>query len=50
MEASETSGQQGRILLVDDDPALGGYLCRVLRAGGFDVAHELDAYAALSRV
>jgi DNA-binding NtrC family response regulator len=50
MEASDTSGQQGRILLVDDDSALGGYLSRVLRTGGFDVAHELDAYTALLRV
>jgi two-component system, NtrC family, response regulator HydG len=50
MEASDTSGQQGRILLVDDDAALGGYLCRVLRAGGFDVAYELDAQTALYRV
>jgi LmbE family N-acetylglucosaminyl deacetylase/CheY-like chemotaxis protein len=50
MQASDTSGQQGRILLVDDDPALGGYLTRVLRNGGFDVAHELDAHAGLSCV
>ncbi|HEX4289010.1 MAG TPA: response regulator [Trebonia sp.] len=35
---------------MDDDPALGGYLRRVLRAAGFDVVHELDAAAALSRV
>ena len=50
MQASDTSRQQGRILIVDDDSALGGYLCRVLRTGGFDVAHELDAHTALSRV
>jgi two-component system response regulator HydG len=50
MQASDTSRQQGRILLVDDDSALGGYLCRVLRRGGFDVAHELDAHTALFRV
>ena len=50
METSDTSAQQGRILLVDDDAALGGFLSRVLRTGGFDVAHELDAHAALSRV
>jgi ActR/RegA family two-component response regulator len=44
MEASE-SGQQGEhVLLVDDDPALGAYLVRVLRdRGGFDVTHKLDA-------
>lgn len=50
MQASDTSGQQGRILLVDDDVALGGYLSRVLRTEGFDVAHELDAPSALFRV
>jgi two-component system response regulator HydG len=50
MEASDTSGQRGRILLVDDDPALGGYLRRVLRSGGFDVVHELDSEGALRRV
>jgi two-component system, NtrC family, response regulator HydG len=50
VEASDTSGQQGRILLVDDDSALGGYLCRALRTGGFDVAHELDAHTALFRL
>jgi DNA-binding response OmpR family regulator len=26
--------QPGRILLIDDDPALGGYLTRVLTRGG----------------
>lgn len=41
--------RQGRILLVDDDPALGGFLSRVLRAGGFEVTHELDAGDALIR-
>ncbi len=47
MEASEP----GRILLVDDDPALAGYLTRVLRArGGFDVTHELDSVGALRRI
>jgi two-component system, NtrC family, response regulator HydG len=50
MQTSDTSGQRGRILLVDDDLALGGYLSRVLRTGGFEVAHELDAPAALLRV
>jgi LmbE family N-acetylglucosaminyl deacetylase/CheY-like chemotaxis protein len=50
MEASDTRNRQGRILLVDDDPALGGYLCRVLRSRGFDVAHELDSESALGRV
>ncbi|MDQ2815847.1 MAG: response regulator, partial [Actinomycetota bacterium] len=48
MEASEPSQQPGRILLIDDDPALGGYLTRVLRVrGGFEVTHELDSAAAL---
>ena len=50
MKASDTSGRQGHILLVDDDSALGGYLSRVLRSGGFDVAYELDASSALYRV
>ncbi len=48
MKASEPSQQRGRILLIDDDPALGGYLTRVLHArGGFDVTHETDSLAAL---
>ena len=48
MTASEPSQQRGRILLIDDDPALGGYLTRVLRArGGFDVTHEINSVAAL---
>jgi CheY-like chemotaxis protein len=39
---------RGRILLVDDDLALGAYLARVLRTHGqFEVTHELDAAAAL---
>ena len=42
--------QRGRILLVDDDPALGGYLCRVLNSGGFEVTHELDSEGALGRL
>ena len=46
MEAS----QPGRILLIDDDPALGGYLTRVLTRGGFEVTHELDSASALLRV
>jgi two-component system response regulator HydG len=50
MDASEP-GQRGRILLVDDDLALGGYLTRVLRGrGGFDVTHELDSAGALRRI
>jgi two-component system, NtrC family, response regulator HydG len=44
------SGQRGRILLVDDDPALGGYLRRALTSGGFEVTHELDSEGALGRV
>jgi len=51
MEASGTSDDpRGRILLVDDDPALGGYLRRVLASGGHEVTHELDADGALVRV
>jgi|GEM_PF-818491 DNA-binding NtrC family response regulator len=48
MDANEPGQPPGRILLVDDDPALGGYLTRVLRKrGGFDVTHQLDSAAAL---
>ena len=50
MDTSGKDSQGGRILLVDDDPALGEYLVRVLRSGGHDVAHELDSESALSRV
>ena len=42
--------QRGRILLVDDDPALGGYLRRVLSSGGYEVTHELDSEGALGQV
>jgi two-component system, NtrC family, response regulator HydG len=50
MEASNANRHQGRVLLVDDDPALGGYLVRVLRRAGFEVVHELDAQSALGQV
>ena len=50
MEASHNDSQQGRILVVDDDPALGEYLVRVLRSGGYDVTHEMSSEDALSRV
>jgi LmbE family N-acetylglucosaminyl deacetylase/CheY-like chemotaxis protein len=40
----------GRILLVDDDPALGEYLRRVLTSRGFEVVHELDSEGALQRI
>ncbi len=51
MDTNDPDQQPGRILLIDDDPALGGYLTRVLRArGGFDVAYELDSAAALRRL
>jgi two-component system response regulator HydG len=51
MQASGASDEQrGRILVVDDEPALGEYLRRVLTVGGFDVTHELDGGSALSRV
>jgi two-component system, NtrC family, response regulator HydG len=48
MEGSQPGQTRGRILLIDDDLALGGYLSRVLRTHGpFEVTHELDAAAAL---
>jgi two-component system response regulator HydG len=48
MDATEPDQQPGRILLIDDDPALGGYLARVLRTrGGFHVTHQLDSIGAL---
>jgi two-component system, NtrC family, response regulator HydG len=39
-----------RILLVDDDEALGRYLARALTRGGFEVTHELDSGGALQRI
>ena len=39
-----------RILLVDDDAALGKYLARVLTRAGFEVTHELDSGDALHRI
>jgi DNA-binding response OmpR family regulator len=39
MDATERDQQPARILLIDDDPALGGYLTRVLRT------HPTVAYA-----
>jgi two-component system, NtrC family, response regulator HydG len=51
MDTYDPGQQPGRILLIDDDPALGGYLTRVLRTrGGFDVAYEIDSTAALRRL
>ncbi len=51
MQASEPDRSHGRILLIDDDPVLGGYLSRVLRSrGGFEVVHEPDAAAGLRRI
>ena len=50
MGDSEPAAPRGRILLIDDDPALGGYLTRVLTRGGFEVTHELDSVSALRRV
>jgi two-component system response regulator HydG len=44
------AGKPGRILLIDDDPALGAYLTRVLTRGGFEVTHELDSVGALQRI
>lgn len=51
MKASGASDQpRGRILVVDDDPAYGEYLRRVLSSGGFDVGRQPDAESALDRV
>jgi DNA-binding NtrC family response regulator len=51
MEAGSASKEpQGRILVVDDDPAYREYVRRVLGSGGFDVGHEPDAESALARV
>ena len=43
-------GRAGRVLLVDDDPAYGEYVRRVLTYGGFAVTHQPDAEGALARV
>jgi LmbE family N-acetylglucosaminyl deacetylase len=41
----------GRVLLIDDDAALGGFMSRVLREdGGFEVTHELDPADGLRRI
>jgi len=51
MDAREAGRERGRILLIDDDLALGGYMSRVLRTrGGFEVTHELDSAGALRRI
>jgi LmbE family N-acetylglucosaminyl deacetylase len=51
MDANEPARERGRILLIDDDPALGGYMSRVLRSrGGFEVTYELDSTGALHRI
>jgi two-component system, NtrC family, response regulator HydG len=42
--------EPGRILVIDDDRALGGYLTQILTRGGFVVTHEQDAMAALHRI
>ncbi len=44
------ASEPGRILLIDDDRALGGYLTRILTRGGFAVTHEMDSLAALQRI
>jgi LmbE family N-acetylglucosaminyl deacetylase len=44
------ASEPGRILLIDDDRALGGYLTQILTRGGFAVTHEQDAMAALQRI
>jgi hypothetical protein len=42
MESGRPGQTRGRILLIDDDPALGAYLARILRTRGpFEVDHEL---------
>jgi two-component system response regulator HydG len=51
MEVSEPGQRGGRILIIDDDLALGGFMTRVLsELAGFEVAHELDPGDALRRV
>ncbi len=50
MTGSGKDGEPGRILVVDDEPALGEYLLHVLRAAGHDVVHELVSETALARV
>jgi two-component system response regulator HydG len=51
MKASGAGSQRGgRVLLVDDDPAYGEYVRRVLSSGGFEVSHQPDAESALVRV
>lgn len=48
MISGNANSARGRILVVDDDPALGEFLARVLRGGGrFDVTHVPDAATAL---
>jgi LmbE family N-acetylglucosaminyl deacetylase len=48
MQGGQPDQMRGRILLIDDDLALGAYLARVLRTHGrFEVTHELDAGSAL---
>jgi hypothetical protein len=41
------ASQRGRIRLIDDDRALGGYLTRILTRGGFAVTHELERFEAI---
>jgi DNA-binding NtrC family response regulator len=51
MKASGADGGRGgRVLLVDDDPAYGEYVRRVLTSGGFAVTSQPDAEGALARV
>jgi phosphoserine phosphatase RsbU/P len=50
MEANDDDGDRGHILLVDDDQALGSYLARALRSGGYDVAYELSSEVTLCRI
>src|SRR3984957_11087182 len=51
MKASGAGSRRGgRVLLVDDDPAYGEYVRRVLSSGGFEVSHQPDAESALVRV
>jgi DNA-binding NtrC family response regulator len=51
MKASGADGGRGgRVLLVDDDPAYGEYVRRVLTSGGFAVTCQPDAEGALARV
>jgi hypothetical protein len=43
MEASESGQRGGRVLLIDDDLALGGHMTRVLRERGGELVAKVAA-------